>query len=218
MPRRAHAASGRALPWILVGLLVLVASGAGAWALLRDGAPEDEEDLPVPDLVWTIGRVRSTSVDADASQGDLEEARDAIADLLDDLYTTAFVDPAKWEGGAFPELGSYFAGSAAARAERDRDGLTLGEDAARIERVEPTRATLRLTFLVDPQAAPYAAVATAGFRADGRTTDGGAVAIVHQGRYMVRRIEGEWRIIGYDVEGSLESVADPGPGTPGATP
>lgn len=157
-------------------------------------------------------------VDAQAEEGDLEGARDAVVDLLDELYTTAFVDPGRWEGGAFPELGSYFTGRAAARAEQDREGLTLGQDAARIERVVPTSATLRLSILVDPQAAPYAAIATAAFRGDGRTTDGGAVEIVHEGRYLVRRVEGGWRIIGYDVQGSLESVADPGPGTPGATP
>jgi len=197
---------------------VLAGAGAGAWALLREGGPGEEEDLPVPDLVWEVGRVRSTPVDADASQGDLESARDAVTDLLDRLYTTAFVDPAEWGDGSFPELGSHFAGPAASRADRDRDDLTLGGDAARIERVEPTEARLRLSFLVDPQAAAYAAVATATFRADGRTTDGGALMILHRGRYVVRRVEGEWLIVGYDVEGSVESVADPGPGTPGATP
>lgn len=197
---------------------MLAGAGAGAWALLREGGPGEEEDLPVPDLVWEVGRVRSTLVDADASQGDLESARDAVTDLLDRLYTTAFVDPAEWGDGSFPELGTHFAGAAASRADRDRDDLTLGGDAARIERVEPTGARLRLSFLVDPQAAPYAAVATATFRADGRTTDGGALAILHRGRYVVRRVGGEWLIVGYDVEGSVESVAEPGPGTPGATP
>lgn len=196
----------------------MAASGAAAWAFLGGGGAEDEDQLPVPDLVWSVGRVRTTPVDGEAPEEDLESARDAVANLLDGLYTTAFVDPGRWDGGAFPELGSYFAGRAAEHAGRDRADLTLGENAARIERVVPTRATLRLSFLVDPQAAPYAAVATAGFRADGRTTDGGSVAIVHRGRYLVRRIEGEWLIIGYDVEGSVESVADAGPGTPGATP
>lgn len=195
----------------------MAASGAGAWALLR-GGPGGEQGRPVPDLVWDVERVRSTPVDAEASEGDLEAAREAVADLLDRYYTTAFLDPAQWDGGAFPELGSYFVGRAADRARRDRGGLTLGEDAARIERVAPASATLQLSFLVDPRAAPYAAVATVEFRGDGRATGGGALTIEHRGRYLVRRIEGEWLIIGYDVEGSVESVAAPGPGTPGATP
>jgi len=197
---------------------MVAGAGAVAWALLRDGGPGEEEALPVPDLVWEVGRVRATTVDAEAPQADLETARDAVTDLLDRLYTTAFVDPGEWDEGRFPGLGSFFAGPAAARAERDRDDLTLGGDAAGIERVVPTRARLRLSFLVDPQAAPYAAVATATFRADGRTSDGGALAIAYHGRYVVRQVEGEWLIVGYDVEGSVESVADPGPGTPGATP
>lgn len=196
----------------------MAGAGAGAWALLRDGGSGEQEELPVPDLVWEVGRVRSIPVDADAPQDDLESARDAVTDLLDRLYTTAFVDPAEWGGGRFPGLGSYFAGQTAPRAERDLDDLTLGGDAAAIERVVPTRARLRLSFLVDPEARPYAVVATTTFRADGRTNDGGALAIAHRGRYMVRQVEGEWLIVGYDVEGSVESVADPGPGTPGATP
>lgn len=196
---------------------MVAGAGAGAWALMRGGGPQEDQP-PVPDLVWSVGRVRSVPVDADAPQDDLEAARDAVTDLLDRLYTTGFVDPAEWDEGRFPGLGSYFAGPATARAERDREELTLGGDAAEIERVVPTRTGLRLSFLVDPQAQPYAAVATTAFRADGRTTDGGALAIVHRGRYMVRQVEGAWLIVGYDVEGSVESVADPAPGTPGATP
>lgn len=201
-----------------MGLLVVVGGGAAAWALLRGGAGDEEADQPVPDLVWTVGRVRSTPVDAEASQGDLESASDAVADLLDRLYTTAFVDPAEWRGGRFPELGSYFTAPAATRAKRDLDDLTLGDDAPSIERVVPTTSRLRMSFLVDPQAQPYAAVATTTFRADGRTTQGGALAIAHRGSYLVRLVDGEWRIVGYDVEGSVEPAPNAGPGTPGATP
>jgi hypothetical protein len=211
LARRAHhASSGRALPWILVGLLAAAAIGAGAFFLLR-GAEPGEEKVVTPPFRFELDEVRSVRVDGKVSEKAKDAASEQITEVLSRLYDTAFVQPGQWKGGRFPTLGSYFAGRAARRAVRDLESLTLGADARRIERVQPELGTVEIDLLVDPDRQPYAAIARTSFEAGGRTRGGQPLQIVHQGRYVVRPVEGSWLVVGYQVEGSVEA----GPG--GAT-
>lgn len=207
LARRAHAASsGRALPWILVGLLVAGAIGAGAFFLLRGGEPEKE--AKTPPFRFELDTVRSVRVDGKISEKDREAASKQIAAVLSRLYDTAFVQPDRWKRGRFPTLGSFFAGRAAERAVEDVESLTLGADARRIERVRPQLGTVDIHLLADPNSQPYAGIARTTFEAGGRTKGGQPLRIVHQGRFVVRPVEGSWLVVGYEVEGSVEA----GPG------
>ena len=211
LARRAHhASSGRALPWILAGLLAAAAIGAGAFFLLR-GAESEEEVAVTPPFEFELEDVRSVKVDGKISQEASESASEQITAVLSRLYDTAFVQPDQWRGGRFPSLRSYFAGRAARRAVRDLESLTLGADARRIERVRPELGTVEIDLLVDPDRQPYAAIAMTSFEAGGRTRGGQPLRIVHQGRYVVRPVEGSWLVVGYQVEGSVD--AGPGGGT-----
>ena len=215
LARRAHhASSGRALPWILIGLLVAVGLGTGAFFLLRGDGDGKAEEPPVGPFTFEVGDVSSVPVGESARGTALDKARGAVADLMGRLYTTAFVDPTAWKGGAFPDLPSYFAGPAAKRTGRDLDDLSLGSEAKNIERVEPSSGELTLTFLIDPDRQPYAAIAETTFEATGRAVGGKPVSISQTGRYVVRLESGEWRIVGYEVEGAIDS----GSPQPGASP
>lgn len=207
LARRAHhASSGRALPWVIVGLLAAAAIGAGAFFLFfREGAPEK---VVTPHFEFELQDLRFVKVDGKSSREDLDAAGEQVTAILSRLYDTAFVQPDGWKGGRFPALGSFFAGSAAKRAVRDMENLTLGKDARRIERVRPRAGTVEIDLLIDPRKKPYAAVAHTSFEAGGRTKSGGPLQIVHTGRYLLRPIEGSWLVVGYEVGGSV----DAGPG------
>lgn len=178
-------------------------AGTGAFFLLSGGGPGGED--PVGPFTFKVGKVTSVPVADTPPKKEVVAARDAVADLLSRLYTTAFVDTEAWENGTFPALPSYFAGPASKRAKRDLDDLSLGSEATNIERVEPSDGSLTLSFLIDPEQQPYAAVAEADFEATGRAVGGDPIAITHGGRYVVRIVDGEWRIVGYDVEGGVNS-------------
>ena len=188
--------------------MATAAIGAGAFFLL--GGPEPEDEVVTPPFEFELEDVRSVRVDGKIPKKAGEAASEQITAVLSRLYDTAFVQPDQWKGGRFPALGSYFAGRAAKRAVRDLESLTLGADAGRLERVQPELGTVEIDLLVDPSRQPYAAIAHTSFEAGGRTRGGEPLRIVHQGRYVVRPVEGSWLVVGYQVEGSVE--AGPGGG------
>lgn len=205
--RARHAPSNRSLPLVLGALLALVAVGAGA-CFSRGGEerPPAPEEPPVPEFSFSVSKVSAVTVDDEPAEAALDRAAEDVAGVLDGLYTTAFVDPEAWAGGTFPSLPEHFSGPAARQARRDLDDLSLGEAAAQVERVEPTRGRLRVSFLVDDAKQPFAAVAEATFRATGTTTDGRPLTIEHAGTYFLRAVDGAWAIVGYEVEGNVQTA------------
>lgn len=175
---------------------------------------------PAFELVVDLHDVRATGVRAGLRPSDLREPARAIRRTMTELYTISFVDPAAWAGGEFPSLFPLFAGSARERAERDLQRLTLGRQAAELDAVRPASARLDVRFLADAEDRPVVAVADVRF--EGVGIDGGDErAIRQEGEYTLRKANGRWRIVGYDVlQRSIEPAAPASfaPGFPSLDP
>ncbi len=208
--QRAHHRHERALPRFVT---VILALGLAAGACTGDGGEAaTPEEPPLPEFQFEISQVRTVPMDAKPGKAEVNEAAADVEALLDELYTLGFIDPARWENGRFSGLTTLFSGPAARQARRDREDLTLGTAAQQIERVEPSAGTLELSLLMDPKARPVAAIAETRFEAVGRTMQGQDLTILHEGRFILRPVEGAWLIVGYEVTGNLETEgAEVGP-------
>ncbi|HVM11940.1 MAG TPA: hypothetical protein VM638_05635, partial [Actinomycetota bacterium] len=105
----------------------------------------------------------------------------------------------------FPKVVEAFAPGTVDAAQRDLAELTLGPGSARITRVVPAESRLDVGILLSKKE-PVAAVARTAFGADATVRGGGSVRVSHGGTYFLRMIDGTWKIVGYDVDGSIESV------------
>ena len=201
---------GGAVRWPVVGATLAVAVSVIAvatWSLLRS-AGGGEGSGPV--FSFDLRSVTGVAVTGRAEGDELAGRAAGVRATVDALYTAAFVDPAKWEGGRFPQVLAAFAGSAAARARGDLDDLTLGSTSGLVRSVDPEPGGLAIRFLLD-DGRPLAAVARTSFTATAALREGGTLRIVHRGRYLLRPEGGRWTIVGYDVNGRLHSPEGVGP-------
>jgi hypothetical protein len=97
-----------------------------------------------------------------------------------------------------------FAPGSRKRAREDLNQLTLGGSARSLISVTPTDARIVVRFLPDRKRRPVAAVADMRFNAIG-SGDGFEVPIRHEGDYLMRRLDGRWLIVGYEVRGRVGS-------------
>jgi hypothetical protein len=197
---REHARVGTRLA-IVAGALVVALGVAGWFFFLRADAPFGGR--PAPAFSFQLGKVNSVDLDRASPKG-LEAAAKQLRSTLDAMYTAGFVDPDKWEDGTFPEVLEAFAMDASEVAGRDLADLTLGPASSQVEFVDPDRSRLAVKFLVGQEGRPYAALAAATFRATGELANGGTLGITHEGRYIMRPIDGRWMIVGYTVDGRLQ--------------
>lgn len=203
----------RTRTWLLGGLAAVALSAGGvAFWLAPDPAPMEEPitgSSPVPSptptspLVVEVARVEEIAVGGRVDRGDIRTAVGSVRDTLTSLYTTAFVEPTGWAGGRFPQLGRSFAGDARVESRRDLEDLTLGPTARRLEAVRPRRARVNLRILVGAEGRPISTIALMEFRATGLGPTIGEIPIQHQGRYVLRPVEGRWLVVAYDVRGRL---------------
>jgi hypothetical protein len=191
---------------VVLGIAVV---GAVAWFLLLRGGVLGPD---VPEFSFELDRIKGQGVEGTADAGRLQGPAEELRSTLDAMYMAGFVDPGKWEGGTFPEVLEAFTGPAARQARRDLEDLTLGPESRRVESVQPRPGRLNVSFLMDGRR-PLAAVAFTTFRAVGSLRDGGRLSIQHQGEYVMRVVDGTWRIVGYQVRGNLESAAARGGGS-----
>jgi hypothetical protein len=199
---------GRRAVAIVLGLLVLGAAGAGAWYfLLREGAPIQlgESEHPVPEFSFDLSRVNGTAPGGEVPSREVEAAADGIRGTLDAMYVAGFVDPEKWEGGAFPEVLEQFTETAADRASGELQQFTLGDEVAQVAFVEPALGVLKVRVLLDGDGQPVGGVATARFVADGQLDGGGPMHVIHRGTYYLLPDGGRWMISGYDVQGGVHT-------------
>lgn len=187
---------------IVLGLAIV---GAAAWFVLFRG--DGLIGPGVPEFSFELGRVKGQGVEGAASSDSLRGPAEDLRSTLDAMYVAGFVDPGKWEGGRFPEVLEAFAGPAARQARRELEDLTLGSTSRRLERVEPKPGRLNVSFLLEGRR-PLAAVAFATFRAVGQLPNQGRLSIEHRGEYVMRVVDGAWRIVGYQVQGNLERAPE----------
>lgn len=209
MPRGSHRA-GSGPRWSVVGgiIVAIAAIAAAAWFLLGGKSPILDASV---DFSFELGKVGGSSVAERASEDELNDAAEQVRQTLDELYVVGFVDDSKWKGGTFPEIYQAFTDALEPRVRHDLPNLSLGADAAKIDSVDPISGRLSVRFLVDEDQELIGATAHAIFSANAIATDGGNVAIQHDGTYYMEPADGEWLIDAYEVEGIVTRVDRPLP-------
>jgi hypothetical protein len=196
-------------------VLVAAAIGVAVWFFLfRDGSGFLDAGDETPTFRFDLRKVSSVALEGKGSGPALKQAALDLQATLDAMYSAGFVDPAQWEDGEFPAVLEAFSARASDGAREDLPDLTLGPAARELDSVEPGRSRLDVRFLLTPNRQPFAAVATTTFHAEGALEGGGSLSVVHRGRFLMQRIDGEWLIVSYDVDGKLRPAAS----TPGGSP
>jgi hypothetical protein len=198
-------------------VVVTLAAAGGAWLWLDTGPPAAEAPAPPRPspspsppayaLDVTLRRVKAIPVRGTVKMRKLREPAEAVRQTFTDLYATAFVDPARWEGGTFPGIFDHFAPAAREEARRHLDDLTLGRAAQHVSAVRPEWARLDVRFLLGPARVPVAAQASMRFAATAFAGDGTEVQVRHRGEYVLERLEGRWLVVSYRVDGGFGSEA-----------
>lgn len=186
-------------------MLVAATLGGAIWyTLTRGGGAEPGPASPTQvggdhpvEFELEVRRVSVRSVAAEVSQGQVDAAKEGVHATVQDLYMGAFVDPARWDVGAFPDAFQAFDEGAAERARSELDALTLGSVAGELEWVEPSAGRYSLVFLLDEQNRPVTAVAGVVFRATGHLKDGETVSISNGADLFLRPVDGIWRVFSY---------------------
>jgi LCP family protein required for cell wall assembly len=137
----------------------------------------------------------------------LQDPAREVRDSLERLYSIAFVDPSGWDGGRFPDLARSFAGDARETVRGDLGALTLGPAARVVEAVRPERARVEVRFLADASKRLVAAFAQVAFEATAFAGDA-ELPIEQSGAYTLRRVDGDWRVVAYDVRGRIPKARD----------
>jgi LCP family protein required for cell wall assembly len=158
------------------------------------------------ELTVDVRRVEAEAVAGVVRPRELAAPVEAIRRTMGELYTIGFVDPDLWQGGEFPSLFRLFAADVREQASRDVAQLTLGPAAKLVDAVRPRPARLSVRFLADAGDHPVAAVARVRFAG---TAEAGEVEtpVTHEGEYVLRRLNGAWRVVSYDVHGRVPKGA-----------
>jgi hypothetical protein len=162
--------------------------------------PVSGEEIPGP-LGIRLAKVAGVALKGRPPRGPLMEPAEEIRRTISLMYTAGFVDSAQW-GAGFPGVLDAFAPGTRKSAREDLNQLTLGGSARSLVSVTPTDARIVIRFLPDPKRRPVAAIADMRFRAIG-ADEGFEVPIRHEGEYLMRRLDGRWLIVGYEVRGRV---------------
>jgi LCP family protein required for cell wall assembly len=218
--------TGRTALGFVVALFVATASctagssGDQAPATIAPGVPspvpETQPPATTPELTMEIRAVEARGVEGRVRRHELAAQTRAIRETIAELYTIGFVDPVRWEGGEFPSLFRLFAADVRDQASRDVEDLTLGPAARELDAVQPRRAFLDLRYLADGQGRAVFAVAEVRFAGTAQLGELRA-PVTHEGEYVLRRLNGEWRVVSYDVHGRVPDVVELEGGATAAT-
>jgi hypothetical protein len=123
---------------------------------------------------------------------------DAARDILDDLYTEGFLDPANWEQGVYVEAFRGFTRGAREQAEDHLNLLTAGARASdRYERIRPVSGRISTRILLDRGGIPTLVVSVVRFSA---VADGPEPTTLRsRGQYFFERVGGSWKIVSFHV-------------------
>jgi hypothetical protein len=204
------------LAWLIVPV-VLVAIGVAILLALRGGGGPiiggGDEPAPPFDFIVKPATAIPTAPDADeaALSASADEVAQEITPMIDDLYTNAYLDPSNWRHDDYEEVFTAFAPDAAATAEESVETLTLGATAGDVfDTVDPGKSKLTYQVLFDPDGAPESAVVSVIFRATAERKNGTFLAIVSEGEFFLRQVDG-WTITAFDVTRDDHEKEPPSP-------
>ncbi|HJP65873.1 MAG TPA: hypothetical protein VKA30_06180 [Actinomycetota bacterium] len=226
---------GSRFPWlpIALGVVGLLAVGAGLYAFLRSSgggtgpAPRPTAGptrvaFAFPDPVLTV-----RAFGAQPSASSAKKVGESVRSSLSSFYDGGFVDPQTWTDGPPADLWEDFEATAANRAKDRASSLTLGREPD-LERLEVTRAVLRVTVLFDGQRRPQSVIASVVFRATGDLRDGSLLDVRSEASFLFRAASGRWVITGFPtakvtLDSDLPVTPSPSPSvsasaSAGATP
>jgi hypothetical protein len=219
-PNRAQRGANkkRRLPLaLLIVPVVLVAIGVAILLALRGGAGPiiGGGDEPAPPFDFTVKPAKAIPTAPDADKAALSASADEVAQeitpTIDDLYTNAYLDPSNWRHDDYEEVFTAFAHHAAPTAEQSVETLTLGATAGDVfDTVDPGKSKLSYQVLFDPNGEPETAVVSVIFRATAKRKNGTYLAIVSEGEFFLRQIDG-WKITAFDVTRDDHETQPPSP-------
>ena len=194
---------------VAIGVAILLAMRGGTVPIIGGG----DEPAPPFDFIVKPATAISTAPDADEAtlSASADEVAQEITPMIDDLYTNAFLDPSNWRDGDYEEVFATFAPDAAATAEQSVETLTLGATAGDVfDTVDPGKSKLSYQVLFDHDGAPETAVVSVIFRATAERKDGTYLAIVSEGEFFLRQVDG-WKITAFDVTRDDHEAQPPSP-------
>jgi len=194
---------------VAIGVAILLALRGGGGAIIGGG----DEPAPPFDFIVKPATAIPTAPDADeaALSASAAEVAQEITPMIDDLYTNAYLDPSNWRHDDYEEVFTAFAPDAAATAEQSVETLTLGATAGDVfDTVDPGKSKLTYQVLFDPDGAPESAVVSVIFRATAERKNGTYLAIVSEGEFFLRQVDG-WTITAFDVTRDDHEKEPPSP-------
>jgi hypothetical protein len=194
---------------VAIGVAIVLALRGGGGAIIGGG----DEPAPPFDFIVKPATAIPTAPDADeaALSASADEVAQEITPMIDDLYTNAYLDPSNWRHDDYEEVFTAFAPDAAATAEQSVETLTLGATAGDVfDTVDPGKSKLTYQVLFDPDGAPESAVVSVIFRATAERKNGTFLAIVSEGEFFLRQVDG-WTITAFDVTRDDHEKEPPSP-------
>jgi hypothetical protein len=183
---------------------------------------------PTPEFRFDVAKVKANTTTETRPKKVLPRAKKAaegVRTSLDVVYFDGFVDPDHWDGGDYDDVWAVFDDGAREQAKNDVKTLTLGDDVGDVyEFVQPDKGVVAVNVLTGPNDEPSQVLAKAFFSATAEHDDGTYTKITSSGTFFLRQVDGDWRIISYDVDRTEKVTAPPTPpasGSPsgsGATP
>jgi hypothetical protein len=202
------------VPIVLVGIGVAIFLMGGGDVPIVGG---DDEVTPPFDFIVKGASAVATVPHADqaALASTADDVAQEITPTIDDLFTNGYLDPSNWRDGDYEEVFATFAPDAVATAEESVETLTLGATAGDVfATVDPGKSKLSYQVLFDPDGAVETAVATVVFRATAERKDGTYLAIVSEGEFFLRQLDGQeegWTITAFDVKRDDHETQPPSP-------
>jgi hypothetical protein len=161
-------------------------------------------------VAFKVGEIRGIdSQDRPEAAQRAQEGAAKVVTLLNSYYTLGFVDPAKWQGGAHPELASLFAPEVHGQLAPQLGALALADLAPRISKVTPSKQEApKLTFMIEADLSAPHAVVTSIFEATATAKQKAEspVKVVHTATFWLGWDGAAYKIIGFKTN----LVADTG--------
>lgn len=182
----------------------------GACDEVKQAIPGVDEEPKVSEADFQLGEVKAVDPQNRGDSGAKASAEaPKVAALMNTFYSSAFLDPAKWQGGTHPDLAALFTAEAQPGLAANLGNLSMSDLSDKIESVESKRQTVDiLTFYVDDEGNLPMGVATVIFEAVGKPSGSGEdVNIKHQANYWLQREGDAYKISAFrDVLQVLEGT------------